>query len=256
MATIVQRTAEGLSLEHPLAGAGSRFTAALLDVLVISVLYLAGSLFLIALLAIDVTGISGVLVGILFGGIPLCIALYHLVFHIAWRGQTPGKRVLGLRVVSVDGNSASSAQHLLRSTLWPLDAFLPPLPFGVIGISLIACTPRNQRLGDIVAGTLVVREQHEEQVSDPYPSKRWAQLEHRFLVDRPGLAARLDRADFEFLRRLLARADLRTDERRELFVRVAEHYRERLDLPPFGDARPFLGELYLYLRDAREARAA
>ena len=157
MATLVQRTPEGLGLEHQLAGAGSRFTAALLDVLVILFLYFFGSIFLLALLAIDVTGLSGVLVGVLFGGIPLCIALYHLVFHLAWRGQTPGKRLLGLRVVSVDGYPASSGQHLLRFALWPLDAVIPPLPFGPIGISLIACTPRNQRLGDIVAGTLVVR---------------------------------------------------------------------------------------------------
>lgn len=254
MATIVQRTPEGLGLEQQLAGAGSRFTAALLDVIVIVIAYFFGGLFLIALLAIDVTGLSGVLVGVAFGGIPLCIALYHLGFHLSWGGQTPGKRLLGLRVVSADGAPASSGQHLLRSAVWPVDAVFPPLPFGVIGLGLIASTPLNQRLGDIVAGTLVVREQEQFAVADPFPSKRWTELDQRTLVDRPGLAARLDAADFDFLRRLHARKDINEEERRELFVRTAEHYRELLDLPPYDDARSFLGELYLYLRDARAAR--
>jgi len=255
VSTLLQRTPEGITLERQIASAGSRFCAASLDAVVILALYLGATFVLLALLAVDVTGFSGLLVGVLFGGIPLCLALYHLLFHLVWRGQTPGKHLLGLRVVSSDGYPATGGQHLLRSVLWPIDALLPPMPFGVLGLGLIACTPKHQRLGDLVAGTLVVREEQEVAVPDPYPTKRWALLSQRSLVDRPGLAARLDGADYDFLRRLLARTELEPEERRRLFVRTAEFYRDRLELPPFEDARAFLGELYLFLRDAREQRA-
>ena len=139
--------------------------------------------------------------------------------------------------------------------LWPLDALLPPAPFGILGLALIAGTARHQRLGDIVAGTLVVREEVDRYTRDPFPKKRWAELKDRTLADRPGLAARLDDADYDFLRRLLLRGDLRAEEGRRLFGSVAEHYRERLELQPFDDARAFLGELYLFMRDARRRRA-
>ena len=256
VATLVLQTPEGIGLERRIAAAGSRFCAACLDALVILAGYLFATLAILAVLAVDVTGLSGVVVGVLFGGLPLCIALYHLVCHLVWRGQTPGKRLLGLRVVSADGYPASVGQHLLRSALWPVDAVFPPMPFGLLGLGLIVCTAKHQRLGDIVAGTLVVCDEHESSVADPYPNKRWASLSRRTLVDRPGLVARLDAADHDFLRRLLSRTGLAEGERRGLLLAVAKYYRERLELPAFEDARAFLGELYLFVRDARGQRSA
>jgi len=255
VATLVLSTPEGISLERRIAGAGSRFTAATLDAGLIGVCYLLTVLFLLVILAVDVTGLSGLLIGVLLGGLPLCMAGYHLALHLIWEGQTPGKRALGLRVVSADGYPASVAQHLLRSALWPLDAFVPPLPFGVLGLFLIAGTPRHQRLGDVVAGTVVEREDADPATRDPYPGKRWSELRRRALADRPGLAARLDDQDYDYLRRLLLRGDLRAEERRGLFARTAQLYRERLELPPVEDPQALLGELYLFLRDARAQRA-
>jgi len=254
--SIVLQTPEGIGLERRVAAAGSRFCAACLDTLVILFGYLFSTFIVIAMMAVDVTGLSGVVIGVLFGGIPLCIALYHLVCHLGMRGQTPGKRLLGLRVVSVDGAPASVGQHLLRSALWPLDAVMPPMPFGLLGLGLIVCTAKHQRLGDIVAGTLVVCDESETAVTDPYPNKRWAGLAQRTLGDRPGLAARMDAADQDFLRRLLARTGLEREERRRLLVSVANYYRARLELPAFEDARAMLGELYLFVRDARGRRSA
>lgn len=254
MPSLVLATPEGLELEREIAGAGSRFCAALIDALLVGLAFLV--LLFIALLATlgDPSGLSGFLAGILLGGLLLVLIAYQAAFGILWSGQTPGKRLLGLRVASADGWPASAAQHLLRALLWPLDVLLPlPLPFGLLGLVILMLSRRGQRLGDLVAGTLVLREPRPREIPEPFPAESWSRLEERRLNLTPGLAARLSDDDLDYLRELLARERLSPDERRALFVESARHYAKRLELGPFEDARELLRELYLYLREARES---
>jgi uncharacterized RDD family membrane protein YckC len=244
------RTPEGNVLSLPIAGAGSRFAAGLCDGFLVGCLYLIAFLLGTLILGVDPTGLSGLFQGVPIMGLPLILAGYHFGFHAFGRGATPGKRLLGLRVMSVDGDPPTVLQHALRSAIWPLDVLVPvPVPLGVV---VIACSRRRQRIGDHVAGTLVVRDDALTESQEPFPGERWSRLSERTLALHAGTAARFSDADLDFLRSLLAREGLPTERRRRLFVEAARHFSARLGLKGFDDARVVLKELYLFLREARE----
>jgi uncharacterized RDD family membrane protein YckC len=81
--------------------------------------------------------------------------VYFGLFEWLWNGQTPGKRLLHLRVIKVDGTPVSWVDVLLRNLSRPIDAFGP---MGLIGLLMIFVTPRAQRLGDLMGRTLVIHE--------------------------------------------------------------------------------------------------
>jgi uncharacterized RDD family membrane protein YckC len=84
---------------------------------------------------------------------------YGGLFETFWNGQTPGKRVMGLRVLTVDGQPINALQAVLRNILRAVDG-LPAMPFPVYLVGLVACAmnDRFQRLGDLACGTIVVIE--------------------------------------------------------------------------------------------------
>ena len=254
MAELEIRTPEGLVLGLPVAGAGSRLAAGLCDGLAVGFLYLGGLLVVSLAAGVDPTGLTGAIQGALLIGLPLVLAGYHFFFHAFGGGATPGKHLLGLRVVARDGYPPTVMQHLLRSSIWPIDALLfVPVPLGLV---VIACSRHRQRIGDHVAGTLVLHHGAAVASDEPYPGERWSRLRGKTLDLHPGSAALMGDADLAFLRRLLGRRGLPPEARRRLFVRTARHFAERLDLGPFEDARVFLRELYLFLREAREGATA
>ncbi len=154
-ATLDVETPEQVVVSYTLAGIGTRGAAAMIDllltlILVSTLLYLGASgLKLVPAIAGDwVTAV--VIIGnfLIFWG-------YSVAFEALWDGQTPGKRLLGLRVVRNGGGGVdigtSAARNLIR--------FVDFLPFGYFaGMVSIIANQRNQRLGDLVAGTIVVRE--------------------------------------------------------------------------------------------------
>jgi uncharacterized RDD family membrane protein YckC len=83
---------------------------------------------------------------------------YFLIFETLFRGRTPGKRLTHLRVVSEDGRMLDWRQSLLRNLLRMVDS----LPAGyLVGVVAMLISPRLQRLGDLVAGTIVIRERED-----------------------------------------------------------------------------------------------
>lgn len=256
MAELEVATPEGVLLRRTLAGAGSRFCAAVFDgtllVLALFALVLASAI----AAELDPTGLSGFVYGILGGAGVLLLAGYHLGFALLWNGQTPGKHLLGLRVVSADGWPASPWQHLMRSLILPLDALLPvPVPFGLLGLVLVAVTQRHQRLGDLVAGTVVVRDVELRAAPEPFAGERWSQLPQRRLALTPGLAARLSDSDRDFLRELLTRPGLEPEQRQRILAAAARDYAARLELSARLAPDMALKEIYLFLREAREGRS-
>ncbi|HYX89215.1 MAG TPA: RDD family protein [Gaiellaceae bacterium] len=153
-------TPEGVELSLTLAGVGSRFIAATVDALIEAILLIA-----LALLVFLTNGFGAgenVAAAIYFVGLFLVFWGYDVAFEVLASGRTPGKRWNGLRVVLTGGQPigflASAARNLLRVVDW--------LPFFyLVGIVSIFVTDKNQRLGDIVAGTLVVRERRATVVS-------------------------------------------------------------------------------------------
>ena len=80
---------------------------------------------------------------------------YFTLFEWAWNGQTPGKRLMRLRVIKEDGSPMSWLEVLLRNFLRPIDT---SGPFALIGMAFIFFSPKGQRPGDLLARTLVIRE--------------------------------------------------------------------------------------------------
>jgi uncharacterized RDD family membrane protein YckC len=84
---------------------------------------------------------------------------YFALFEAYWHGQTPGKRVMKLRVIKDSGRQITLFEALARNLLRVID-YLPSLY--LVGVITMLCNKRNQRLGDLVAGTLVVHERLDE----------------------------------------------------------------------------------------------
>jgi uncharacterized membrane protein SpoIIM required for sporulation/uncharacterized RDD family membrane protein YckC len=159
---LVVETPEHVALDYEIAGIGSRAAAALLDQLIVVALVVAIGLVFI------VTRIGATLFGPLAGALMLGAAFalwygYFIFFEAFRHGQTPGKRWLGLRVVSESGHAVSRSGAVIRNLLRVAD-FLPPPYLG--GALLVVLHPRGRRLGDIVGGTVVVRDRPAEVVRD------------------------------------------------------------------------------------------
>ncbi len=147
-------TPEGVQLELTLAGVGSRFTAALVDHLIQGVILLALGLGLGYGVGVD-PGAGGFAAAIFFVCVFLVFTGYDVSFEVLNSGRTPGKRLNGLRVVRENGAPVTFATSAVRNVLRLVD-ILPG--WYLVGIGSILVTRRNQRLGDLAAGTLVVRD--------------------------------------------------------------------------------------------------
>jgi uncharacterized RDD family membrane protein YckC len=149
------QTPEGVDLMLTLAGVGSRFTSAIVD-------YLIQAALLVALALLLFGGVSlgggdsgaGVLVALYFIVSFLVFVGYDITFEVLNSGQTPGKRMNGLRVVRTEGQPVNFITSAIRNVLRVVDW----LPFSyAAGAVSILVTSQNQRLGDLAAGTVVVR---------------------------------------------------------------------------------------------------
>jgi uncharacterized RDD family membrane protein YckC len=160
-------TPEQIPLEFPLAGVGSRFLALAFDSVLqvaafVAVLVIAFVAARLASLSIPVSGASGTwaMAAVIAGGF-LIYNGYFAFFESLWSGQTPGKRLVKLRVIDTSGRPLTVYAALLRNLLRIVDQ-LPGIY--AIGILCIVFTRRNQRLGDLAARTVVVHERLESGV--------------------------------------------------------------------------------------------
>lgn len=147
--TLTVTTPEGLELELTLAGIGSRFASALIDFLLEFVAFAAVAFVLLRFASEAVALAVGSLAffAVIFG--------YHVLFETLASGRSPGKRALGLRVVRAGGAPVRFKDSAIRNIVRLVD-LLPPVTYG-LGAAVILLTRRNQRLGDLAAGTIVVR---------------------------------------------------------------------------------------------------
>jgi uncharacterized RDD family membrane protein YckC len=144
---------ENVRLGFRIAGPGSRLPAYLLDLLARgAIFYLLASLLQILLLPFASTGL---LTGTYFVVAFLLEWGYGCFFETWWNGQTPGKRALGLRVIRTEGYAIGFQEAMIRNLLRAAD-FVPL--FYAAGFLTSILNPRLQRIGDLVAGTMVVRE--------------------------------------------------------------------------------------------------
>lgn len=217
-------TPENVTLSFNVAGPGSRMSAYLID-LVIRVVVFWGLSFLVS----AVTPVFGG--GLSIGGFLIGLFLlewgYTTMFEAFWRGQTPGKRICGLRVLKDAGYPIGFYDSVLRNLLRAADI----LPFGYgAGLICMTSTRRLQRIGDLVAGTIVVRDAAHrfERHTDAF-----AKLDPIQPVDCSGTFAVSERT-LDTIEQLLARRERlskrRVEEIAEILARpVAAHLGYRLE---------------------------
>jgi uncharacterized RDD family membrane protein YckC len=149
-------TPEGVDLQVTLAGLGSRAGAAAIDTVILGVIFV---IVVIAIVLVGFGDVSDDVLVLLLGIGALIIFIiffgYYLLFETLNSGRTPGKSALGIRVIRLDGTPLGFGAVAIRTLLRVVDS-LPVL--NAAGILTILATPRNQRIGDLAAGTVVVRE--------------------------------------------------------------------------------------------------
>ncbi|HSZ20548.1 MAG TPA: RDD family protein [Candidatus Acidoferrum sp.] len=159
---LIIETPEQTSIEFPLAGIGSRFLAVLIDTLIQgAVLILLGLIFMGLGLGFRSAGFAGSqtagvwIVAILIFLYFLLMYGYFILFESIWNGQTPGKRSTHLRVIKDSGQPITAIDAVGRNLLRIVDQL--PFAYG-IGVLCSWISPQSKRLGDYVAGTVVVHE--------------------------------------------------------------------------------------------------
>ena len=158
-------TPEQIALELPLAGIGSRFLAIAIDTLIQAAIYLITALIFIVAIPVGSAGLNFLprLVGPAMAVFILFAVYwgYFAFFEIIWKGQTPGKRYAGIRVIKESGRPINAFEAIGRNLMRAVDV-LPAL-YGV-GLVCMMCNQQSRRLGDFVAGTVVVHEKPTEEV--------------------------------------------------------------------------------------------
>jgi uncharacterized RDD family membrane protein YckC len=227
-------TPEAVALEFTTANVGSRILAFVLDAAIVGVVSFLG---LLPLVLTDATLPEWLLVSILVILIPGWFFGYFTVSETLWRGRTVGKAALGLRVVTKEGGPVRFRHAAVRTLLGLVDFGIGSGFFAVVFILL---TRDNQRLGDLLAGTLVLRERSGLPAPAPVSFDVPGGLEpYAAMLDVSGLTTEQYQAVRTFL---LRTPSLAPQARASLALQLASPLAERLRPPPPAGVPP---ELYL-----------
>jgi uncharacterized RDD family membrane protein YckC len=164
-------TPEGVEVELVLAGIGSRFIAGAVDYTL--------QLIVIIAMAVILQPSDGAGAAVFTSAAFALIFFYDVLFEVLGGGRTPGKRLNGLRVVRSGGRPITFSRSALRNILRLID-ILPGVY--AVGMTVIFITPGNQRVGDLAAGSHVIRERHGDRAKvvpafappvDPESARTW-----------------------------------------------------------------------------------
>jgi len=239
-------TPEAVVLDLETAGFASRAAAAAIDLAAQMVILL------IVLALIGVAVVNGVsestgntlvafaVFGIIFG--------YPILFETLWRGRTPGKAALRLRAVTVDGAPIHLREAALRAMGGIVDRLLPP--GGITGVLFVIGSSRHQRVGDLLAGTIVIRDPR-QYVPAPalWFSAPWGLDEYAAGIDPSAITSE----QYTVIRSFLTRVDTLTPAARlEIATDLADRISTVVDFARHGRIAP---EAYLLCVISRYQRS-
>jgi len=154
MESVKVNTSQHIDIDYPVAGLGERIAARLIDLACFFGLYI---LFILLVLLSGVSGLMDaspyilyIALGLYFGG----YIFYNLICEIFMNGQCIGKRLMKIKVISLDGGQASMGQYFIR---WVFRLIDFTLTGQLAGLICVAVSDRKQRIGDMVAGTTVIK---------------------------------------------------------------------------------------------------
>lgn len=244
-------TPEQIALELPLAGIGSRFLALAIDTLIQSVVYFITAFIFIFTLPLG-SSILMFLPKLLGPALAIFILFavywgYFAFFESIWSGQTPGKRYVGIRVIKESGRPINAFEAIARNLMRAVDG----LP-GIYGVGLVCmmCNQQSRRLGDFVAGTVVV---HEKPAEDVRPS--W-NTSDQGISPAPGLA-KITPEELVLIETYLHRRwDLDKYVRLNTALQIAERIKTKTGLQPQPNQHvdDFLEEAAKKIRDSGQFR--
>jgi uncharacterized RDD family membrane protein YckC len=256
-------TPELVAIEMPLAGIGSRFIALLVDYLIwFAGAFVLGLLFIIVVTSVGTfSRISAQWVAVVAIFLIFLVNWgYFTLFEAFWNGRTPGKRVARIRVIQRSGRAIGLFESMARNLVRYVDQFPG---FYAVGVIAMFVTKQHQRLGDLAAGTLVVRDREEEAApwGDSGARTFTAQIfappapapdpQAAFNLPATGIA-RLGPADLEVLEGFFSRRlDMSIETRQALAQRIAAAIQAKsgLDLPEGVSVETFLEATARQLRD-------
>ena len=222
-------SSEKIFYSYRLGGLGSRFIGLLLDSLILGVAYLVLGGFTAAMVGVFGEALSEKLIIVVVAVVVILYFLlsfgYFIFFETIWNGQTPGKKAAGLRVVRRTGEAVTFGSVFVRNLMRIVDA----LPAGnAAGMIAIFFSENRQRVGDMVADTIVVREKN---LSEPV-------IFESFSVDMEignRLRAYLhlvDERDFNLIRDFFARVpEMRPEAANAAAEKIARGLAGKLGLP-------------------------
>lgn len=251
-------TPEHISFDYDVAGIGSRFLAAFIDSALLY--FMLGVLNWISVLVANAAlpDLLDGLASVLLGGLALLNFLlfwgYYMFFELAWNGQSLGKRMIGVRVVREGGRPITLSAAAIRNLVRVVD-FLPF--FYGIGVVTMFIDGRSRRLGDLAAGTIVVKERRTvslAELANAIPPTYSGSAS--FTPTLPNLE-RLTAEDYDLVQSFLRRrSDLNLENRRRLASQLATRLRARLEIEPGAPDEAILQQIaaeYAVMRRNSEA---
>lgn len=245
------RTPEAINLSYDLAGIGSRGLALMIDTAIIAVVTIG---IIVAAVLFATSGGDETVAGI--AALSLIFLLwfgYFIAFETLWEGQTPGKRILGIRVLKTTGYPVGLVEALVRNIVRLAD-MLPSLY--ALGLIVMFLSPQSRRLGDYAAGTVVIKERGRVtppggsgRVPETGRAERGAQDEEEWGWDLAGLRE----GDISTVRAFLERAPgLAPEARRRVATEMGERVRAIIGAREPLDEERFLRRVVdLWTEDAR-----
>jgi uncharacterized RDD family membrane protein YckC len=224
---LIIETPEQTVLEFEIAGIGSRFLALAYDTL-LQILIGLGLLLIMVVVGVAVP--NSLKAGIWFLAVILLAYFvlyfgYFTVFEIIRNGQTPGKKKEGLRVIKDSGRPITPSEAVGRNLMRIVDQ-LPA--FYAVGIVSVLLSRQNKRLGDFVAGTIVVHEKSLEDAKSVWQSTQAGQATPATVYG----SERLTPEEFALVETFLnRRSSLPADVRFDMADRIAKQIRSKLSLP-------------------------
>lgn len=241
---VILETPESVELEFSLAGIGNRVHALLIDYFIWSSVVLLCQVTLVYLIfnyLEQYDSLSQFLLAIQLLVVFVIQVGYFVFFETIWQGQTPGKRRAKIRVIQDDGRPVQLQQATIRSLLRPIDDLL------FLGMFFIIFSKQEKRIGDLVAGTLVVQE--EKPINK---SKFSIATESTILAKQLSGVTNLSSLlpeDFAIIRDYLQRRQgMIPSARKEVSLRLASQIKEIIALekvPPGVTANQFLEAVYI-----------
>ena len=250
-----------MELQFAVAGIGSRFVAQLLDnIIIVVTLFIELLLFVWAAASaprtqsasLDTAGKWFVAI-LIFLNFAFVVG-YFALFEAYWHGQTPGKRVMKLRVIKDSGRQITFFEALARNVVRLID-YMPSLYLA--GVITMLCNKQNKRLGDLAAGTLVVHESHDDQPLLPQhnaflPAREAPEWKNPvapslFAADA---IAKLKPADLVIIDTFFTRAlDLDVDVRAAMALRIAQQMAAKMGVAlPEGNPERALEAIAVAMR--------